>query len=183
LIEAQRVAEASRLNPTLFDKLVADSDMAGLRDDGEDRVEQNRETMRYYSVPKLERFNESALRATVRREVAWLLNTTYLGSIVDLEPYPNVQTSVLNYGVPDLAGKALSRRIVLQRAREIRTAIRAFEPRIDEKSLVVEPAESTERENSITFVIRGDVTSAVSAMPIRFRTDVEADTAAVAVRE
>lgn len=177
------MAVSSRLNPTLFDKLVADNAMDGLIGDDGGKVEESRATMRYYSVPQLERFNENALRGTVRRELAWLLNTTNFGSIVDLEPYPHVQSSVLNYGVPDLAGKALHRRIILQRAREIRTAIRAFEPRIAEKSLIVEPMDSVERENSITYVIHGDVTSAVRAMPVKFRTDVEADTAAVAVRD
>jgi type VI secretion system protein ImpF len=176
-------AAQSRLNPTLFDKLVADSDISGMRGEEVEQVEASRETMRYYSVPRLERFNESALRATVRRELAWLLNTTHLGSVVDLEDYPHVQTSVLNYGIPDMAGKELNRRLILQRARDIRTAIRAFEPRIDEKSLIVEPMDSIERENSITFLIHGDVTSAVKAIPVKFRTDFEADTSAAIVRE
>jgi len=173
----------SRLNPTLFDKLVADNDLSGLRGEELDKLESSREAMRYYSVPRLERFNESALRATVRRELAWLLNTTNLGAVVDLSSFPHVQTSVLNYGIPDMTGKALLRRLILQRGREIRAAIRAFEPRIEEKSLVVEPAESTERPNSFTYVIHGDVRSAVASLPVKFRTDVEADTGAATVRE
>ena len=64
----------SRLNPTLFDKLVADNDLSGMRGEEVDKVEASREAMRYYSIPRLERFNEAALRATVRRELAWLLN-------------------------------------------------------------------------------------------------------------
>lgn len=177
------MSTSSRLNPTLFDKLVADNDLSGLRGDGIEKIEDSRETMRYYSVPKLERFNETALRATVRRELAWLLNTINFEAVVDLTPYPHVQSSVLNYGVPDLAGKAHSHRTILKRGREIRTAIRAFEPRIDEESLIVEPTESTERENSITYIIHGDVRSAVRALPVKFWTDIEADTSAVFVRE
>lgn len=173
----------SRLNPTLFDKLVADNDLSGLRGEEVDKIEASREAMRYYSVPRLERFNEAALKATVRRELAWLLNTTNLGAVIDLEDYPEVQTSVLNYGVPDMTGKSHHRRLVLQRAREIRSAIRAFEPRIDEKSLIVEPLDSVERLNSVTYVIHGDVTSAVAALPVKFRTDVEADTGAAVVRD
>lgn len=174
---------ASRINPTLFDKLVGGLAMDGLIENDGDAQTSTREGMRYYSVPRLERFNEEALRNTVRRELAWLLNTTNLASVVDLAPYPQVETSVLNYGVPDLAGKASGRRIVLQRARDIRTAIRTFEPRIDEPSLVVEPSDDKERENAITYVIHADVRSAVRALPVKFRTDVEADTAAVTVRD
>lgn len=173
----------SRLNPTLFDKLVADSDISGLRGGDMEKLETSREAMRYYSVPRLERFNEAALRATVRRELAWLLNTTHLDAVVDLEPFPHVQSSVLNYGVPDMAGKSLSRRMIIQRAREIRTAIRTFEPRIDGRSLTVEPVEEVERSNSITYLIQGDITSAVKALPVKFRTDIEADTATATVRE
>lgn len=173
----------SRLNPTLFDKLVADNDLSGLRGEEVDKIESSREAMRFYSIPRLERFNEAALKATVRRELAWLLNTTNLAAVIDLTEFPEVQTSVLNYGVPDMTGKAIHRRLTLQRAREIRATIKAFEPRIDPKSLVVEPVESVQKMNSITYIIHGDVTSAVSVLPIKFRTDVEADTGAVVVSD
>ncbi len=176
------MATRPRINPTIFDKLVADAELPGLHDDNP-ATEITRETMQRYSVARLERFNEEALRATVRREIAWLLNTINLGAAIDLEPYPQVQTSVLNYGVPDLAGKTVTHRAIMHRAREIRNAILNFEPRLDEASLVVEASDNIERQNSITFVIRGDVTSAVSAMPIQIKTDIEADTAAAVVRE
>ncbi|HEY2710682.1 MAG TPA: type VI secretion system baseplate subunit TssE [Caulobacteraceae bacterium] len=176
---------ASRLNPTLFDKLVADLEIEGLRDSESDRRrgELGGSVMRFYTVPRIERFNEAALRMTVRRELSWLLNTTNLGAVDDLDPYPEVRTSVLNYGVPDLAGKALTRRVVQGRAREIRDAIRAFEPRMDPQRLDVEAVTAEEKENAITYVIRGDVTSAVQAMPVEFKTDIEVDTASVTVRE
>jgi type VI secretion system protein ImpF len=171
------------LNPTLFDKLVAGNDIGGMRGEELDEAEERRDSLRFLSVPAVERFNESALRATVRRELAWLLNTTNLAASVDLDPFPQVQSSVINYGVPDLAGKSLSSRAVLRRAREIRDAIRMFEPRIEPATLNVEIAATVERENSLTFVIHGDVRSAVRAVPIKLRTDVEADSAAVTVRD
>jgi type VI secretion system protein ImpF len=139
--------------------------------------------MRFYTVPRIERFNEAALRSTVRRELSWILNTTNLGAVEDLEPYPEVKTSVLNYGVPDLAGKTLTRRVIQGRAREIRDAIRAFEPRMDPKLLEVEPIAEVEKENAVTYIIRGNVTAAVQAMPVEFKTDVEVDTASVTLRE
>ena len=172
-----------RLTPTLFDKLVADLDISGLRDMSAETPEVSREKFRYYAVPRLEKFNETALRATIRRELAWLLNTTNMEALTDLEPYPHVQTSVLNYGLSDLAGKPLTYRAVLQRAREIRKAIRLYEPRLDEKSLTVEPVSEPDRPHAITFVIQGDITAAAQAMPVKFRTEVDPDTVAVDVRE
>jgi type VI secretion system protein ImpF len=177
------MAVRERLTPTLFDKLVADLEISGLRDASAETPEVSREKFRYYSVPRLERFNEAALRSTIRRELAWLLNTTNLESLVDLEPYPQVRSSVLNFGLSDLAGKALTRRSILHRAREIRRAIRLFEPRLDENSLNVEVDEGEQRPNHVTFVIQGDITSAARVMPVKFRTDVDIETAAVDVLE
>lgn len=175
-------AVKQRLTPTLFDKLVADVDLRGMRDDTETPV-LARERLQFYSVPKLERFNEAALRATVRRELAWLLNTTNFGATADLEPYPHVATSVLNYGISDLAGKVLLGRTILQRAREIRAAIRTFEPRLETKSLTVEPSQVNEGTHLVTFTIVGDITAAAQAMPVKFHTMVDPDTASVDVEE
>lgn len=176
------MAVKQRLTPTLFDKLVADVEISGMRKD-EETPEVTREAMRYYSVPRLERFNEAALRATIRRDLAWLLNTTNYGALGGLEAYPHVQTSVLNYGVPDLAGKSLHRRTILDRAREIRNAIRTFETRIESESLVVEPVSSGDNPNAVSFVIHGDISAAARTVAVQFRTELEADTASVQVSE
>jgi type VI secretion system protein ImpF len=174
---------SSRINPTLFDKLVADLTLDGVREPSESETEVSRASMRFYTVPRIERFNEAALRATVLRELSWILNTTNLAATQSLEATPEVANSVLNYGVADMSGKLLNRRAIQNRAREIRDAISAFEPRIDPKCLDVEPKATPERPNAVTFLIRGDVTSAVNAMPVEFKTDVEIDTGAAVVRE
>lgn len=181
------MAPPSRARATLFDKLVSNLEMTGLRADAsatEDaRGEISREGLRFYTVPDIERFNENALRATVRRELAWMLNTVNLQAVQDLTAYPEVRTSVVNYGIPDLTGKAVTQWTVAQRARDIRAAIIAFEPRIDPKTLEVEARSGTERDNAVSFDVRGDVVSAVNALPVRFITDVEVDTGAVTVRD
>lgn len=172
-----------RLTPTLYDKLVADLEISGMRDMSDEAPEVSREKFRYYSVPRLERFNETALRATIRRDLAWLLNTTNLESLVDLEPYPHVQESVLNYGLTDLAGRTLNRRAVLARAREIRRAIRLFEPRLSREGLTVDPLDQEDDPHALLFLIQGDITAAAQVMPVKFKTEVEAETASVNVRE
>ncbi len=176
------MAVKQRLTPTLYDKLVADLEISGLRDMSDEAPEISREKFRYYSVPRLERFNETALRATIRRDLAWLLNTTNLESLVDLEAYPHVRDSVLNYGLTDLAGRTLNRRAVLARAREIRRAVRVFEPRLSREGLTVDPIDDDD-PHALTFMIQGDITSAAQTMPVKFRTEVEAETATVNVRE
>ncbi|GGL15984.1 MULTISPECIES: type VI secretion system baseplate subunit TssE [Caulobacter] len=174
----------ARINPTLFDKLVADLDFDDVRDDPKVEGQVSRAaTRRLYPILKIERFNEAALRATVLRELNWILNTTQFGAIQNLKPYPEVATSVLNYGVPDMAGKLLQRRAVENRAREIKQAIRRFEPRINPQRLDVTATAKDAKPNAVTFVIRADVTSAVMALPVEFKTDVEIDTGSATLRE
>lgn len=182
------MAVKQRLTPTLFDKLVADTKMSGLRKSEAKIAEAetsdvSSEVFKYCSVPQLERFNEAALRMTIRREIAWLLNTVNYDSGGALDAYPEVQTSVINYGVPDLAGQIHDRRTVVQRARDIRKAIRAFEPRIEPQTLAVEAVETREKVNTVTYLIKGDITASAGAMPVKFRTDIDADDASVEVSE
>ena len=173
-----------RLNPTLFDKLITDSRIVSIVDDsGESPAQSSSQAPTFYTLSTLERFNETALRATVRRELAWLLNTTNLDAAEDLSTYPPVQTSVLNYGMPDLTGRASTGKAVRDRSEQIRRAILIYEPRMDPEKVEVEARSTVEKDNAVTFVIRGDVTSAVKAMPVQFVADVEVETGEAVVRE
>ena len=174
-----------RLNPTLFDKLITDSRIVSIVDDSTDTpaTAQSSQSPRFFTLSSLERFNESALRATVRRELTWLLNTTNLGAAQDLSAYPEVETSVLNYGLPDLTGRASTGKAVRDRSKQIKEAILHFEPRMDASKVEVEARGGSDRDNAITFMIRGDVVSAVKAMPVQFLADVEVETGEAVVRD
>jgi type VI secretion system protein ImpF len=173
----------ARVSPTLFDKLVADSPFDVARDGDGGRTGVEMGSARFYTVPRIERFNEAALRATLLRELGWLLNTTNLDAVQDLSAVPEVMTSTLNYGLGDLSGTLLTRNGVQARARDMREAIVRYEPRVERGSLEVEPSLERSRPNSVSFVIRGDVTAAVQAMPVEIRTDVEVDTGAASFGE
>ena len=45
------------------------------------------------------------LRESVLRDLAWLMNAVNLASDIDLDDFPQTAHSVLNFGLPDLAGK------------------------------------------------------------------------------
>jgi type VI secretion system protein ImpF len=174
---------ATRINPTLFDKLVSDLEIDGLHEAAEVTADVARSNLRFYTVPRIERFNEAALKATVLREMNWILNTTNLASSTDLSDCPEVLTSVVNYGVRDLAGMPMQRRVIQGRARDIREAIVRFEPRVDARRVEVEAALSQDQPNAVTFIIRADVTTAVHNMPVEFQTDVEVDTGVATLRD
>lgn len=137
---------AERLQPSLLDRLT------------DDEPGKSAET-RAHRVIDLDR-----LRDIVRRDLAWLLNTTNMAASEDLSRYPNVAKSVLNYGIPDTAGQ----RIVDLRDRSIeqvlKKAIEAFEPRIMSNSLKVSYSEKANRDQ--TAVIAFDVRGQLWAQPI-----------------
>ena len=178
---------AQHLNPTLFDKLVSHLELSGLRGQTGENPALEASTIQlfslHYDLANVDRFTESGLRANVRRELAWLMNTTNLESGVDLSAYPEVRVSVLNYGVADLTGKAQSRAAIQARAAKIRQAIIAFEPRLEQATLSVDVRTSNERDNAVTFVIAGDITSAVHALKARYVADIEFETGVAEVRE
>jgi type VI secretion system protein ImpF len=174
-----------KLSPTLFDKLASGASISGLRTGGAHEAveETSRFSLRNYELANVDRYTEAALRMNVRRELAWIMNTTSLESAQDISGAPQVRTSVLNYGVADLTGKSHSRREIDSRARKIKEAIIAFEPRLEQASLLVEARSAAERENAVTFVITGDITSAIQALKVQYLTDIEVDTGAATVRD
>jgi type VI secretion system protein ImpF len=182
-----------RINPTIFDKLAASQNVpAGRTDTPAPHLEPDGKDFTVVHAVggysrgvldvNLDSFTERALRANVRRELGWLLNTTNLESACDLTRYPRVATSVLNYGVADLSGKAQSHHTIIARVAQIRSAILAFEPRLAPQNLSVEAKATIERENSITYSITGDISSAAGSMQVQFFSDVESDTGNVEVR-
>lgn len=100
------------------------------------------------------------LMDVVLRDLPWLLNAKNLVSDEELEQYPHVASSVLNYGLPDIAGISLAGLDLRTLEKSIAKAIIAFEPRIIASSLVVK-ADSTEYSgihyNKIMFLIDGDM--------------------------
>lgn len=171
-----------RLTPTLFDKLASGNDFGGLSADA-DMPTVGREDFRNFAVANLERFSEKSLRASVMRDLAWLLNTISFESTQDLSRHTQVRDSVLNFGVRDFAGRSLGRDAAREQAREIRRAILRFEPRINPASLRVEPRGRVDGSGKVGFVIEGEITGGPQLMPVRLKTDVDLETMTVEVSE
>lgn len=174
----------AKLTPSLFDKLTLNDRVTSILDeDNEEPLAAGATQLRLKPVSQIERYNEAAMRNSVRRELNWLLNTVNLAAVQDLTPYPQVQTSVLNYGLPDLTGRVSTAGAVMTRARDIEAAIRTYEPRLDGDKLSVETSAEVGIDNAVSFVIRGDIVSAVRAMPVKYFANVEVETGEAVVRE
>lgn len=132
-----------RLQPSLLDRLT-DDDPSNVNDPRDERV---------LTLPQLQR--------CVLRDLGWLFNTApYFPKTAqfDLENYPGVADSVLNYGMRNLAGFSSSEVIGTELAKYVRDLIIRFEPRILQKTLEVEILTDDEAApNSVNLLIRGQL--------------------------
>jgi len=157
-----------RLQPALLDRL---------RDDQPDRRQESRDA-RVISATKL--------RQAVLRDLSWLFNTTRLERDAELAAWPYAQRSVVNFGLPPLAGGTASTLDVPALETAIRQAILDFEPRIAPASLEVEAVASElalDHHNVVTVQIRGQLWAQPVPLELLLRTEMDLETGEVQIRE
>ncbi|TYC50446.1 type VI secretion system baseplate subunit TssE [Rhodobacterales bacterium] len=116
--------------------------------------------------------SEQTLLAEVRRDLQALLNTVNLNSSQDLSDFPEVQSSIINYGLPDLSVHVVDSIRIDKLADDIRQALIHFEPRMDPRTLKVERDREAESETfKVRFVIKADI----RCDPVRVGTEFIAD--------
>ena len=96
------------------------------------------------------------LRRSVLRDLNWLFNTSQIMRSEELEAWPQVRNSVVNYGLPPLSGLNASGLNVVQLERSLRQAIIDFEPRILPDSVSVKAElerESLDHHNLLSLHI------------------------------
>jgi type VI secretion system protein ImpF len=159
------LTQKDRLQPSLLDRLT-DNDPERKQESRDARV-----------------LSPSRLRECVRRDLVWLMNTTHLRSTQDLDDYPLVARSVLNFGLPDLAGRSSStvEAGVLEQA--IRKVILDYEPRLVARSLRVKLAvdDSQMNHNSMTFDIEAELWAQPLPLRLFLRTAVDLETGTIDV--
>jgi len=154
------LTQQERLQPSLLDRLT---------DNAPDKVQESRE-QRVLSLTNL--------RKSVLRDIEWLLNTVNLEAVQNLESAPFVTHSVLNYGIPDLAGATLSSLNVQTIERRVRQALWDFEPRILPDSLKVKiiASDNEMNRNALTFVIEGDLWAQPLPLRLYLKTELDLET-------
>ena len=156
-----------RLQPSLLDRLCDDE--PGRKTEGPARRSM---TMRQ-------------LRQSVLRDLAWLLNTTHLGSVVDIEEWPMVAASVLNFGIPELTGVTASSLDPVVLERQVREAVMRFEPRILPPTVRVRAVTTpdAEQRNVLFFEITGELWAQPANERLMLMTQVDLETGDIAVRD
>ena len=160
------LAPRERLQPSLLDRLT-DDEPASTVEPRERRV-----------------LSLRTLREGVLRDLAWLLNTTNLLSVTTTARLPQLATSVLNYGVPGLAGNAVSNLDIGALERGIRQAIWDFEPRLIRNTVTVKAlASGSAGQNKLDFEIEADLWAQPYPERLYLKTELDLERGAVLLTE
>ncbi len=128
-------------------------------------------------------FNMRRLRESVFRDVRWLLNSMSLDTTEEMSRYPHVERSVLNYGMPALAGKAMSSIDPRLTAERIALAIRTFEPRLSKVRVTPEKREMGNHEFALEFKIEAELWGQPAPQQLLMSTRIDLDTGQVSLAE
>lgn len=90
------------------------------------------------------------LKEIIRRDLSFLLNTISHEDDIDAARYPQAAASVVNYGLPPLAGSFLYEHKWDDILRAILRTITRFEPRLKTSTLQIIPLQDEQRQNVIT---------------------------------
>ncbi len=161
------LTQKERLQPSLLDRLT---------DNEPDRKQESRDKRV---------LSPSRLRDSVRRDLSWLFNTVNLATVQDLEEFPQVERSVVNFGLPDLAGRTLSSIDAPGLERLLRRAIWDFEPRLVRNSVRVRLVidEDQMGGNAMIFDIEAEMWAQPVPLRLFLRTEIDLESGAVEVTE
>ena len=157
-----------RIQPSLLDRLTDDAPHEKLEARGK-RTMSGRE-----------------YRKAVLRDLQWLLNANAHRAEDGLEDFPEAARSVLNFGMPELAGRTASGLGAEVLERMVRNAIRAYEPRIIPNTLVIRSVESADASgggNVLALEIRGDLWATPVPEALYLRTHLDLETGRCEVQE
>ncbi|NCO21463.1 MAG: type VI secretion system baseplate subunit TssE [Rhodobacterales bacterium] len=155
-----------RLQPSLLDRLT-------------DREPEKRSESRDTRVIDINR-----LRDIIRRDLVWLLNANNLDTELDAARFPQIRNSVLNFGVREVAGTFGGRDRAAEIRKSMQTAIRRFEPRINEGTLDVIMREAEQgRQSVIVFDIVADMWAEPLPLQLYLKSEVDITTGEVTLDE
>lgn len=162
-----RPTARDRLQPSLLDRLT---------DDARQRKEESRDS-RVLSMRRL--------RQCVIRDLETLFNCVAPSSDQRYDDFPLVATSVLNYGIPGLAGCWASGLDIPVLERRLRQAIWDFEPRLKRSSVKVRAAADEDKRGvqEMIFIIEGELWSYPQPEQVTLSARVALETGQVVVRE
>ena len=130
-------------------------------------------------------FSPRQLREALLRDLSWLLNTPAPMPEEGISDFPQVATSVLNFGIPDLTGTTASAVPGTALERSIFKAIQLFEPRLEKHGLSVKlmGMEDSVTPNVISLEIAGEIMANQLADPLYIKTEIDLETGQFSLKD
>lgn len=122
-------------------------------------------------------------KEAVVRDLAWLLNSVSIDTVVDLDGYQQVKHSVLNYGLPDISGHTAASIDTTSLEKVLRQVLYEFEPRIIPNSLKVRVNPDDMSHNSLEFRIECAVFEQPMPFQVSLRSKLDLECGEFMVRE
>jgi type VI secretion system protein ImpF len=124
------------------------------------------------------------LRDSVRRDLAALFNATALEVVEDLQDFPNVQRSTLNFGMPDMSGRTASSVDLKELERALNRAIHEFEPRLIEDTVkITSELYDAKSHNTMQATIEAELWSQPLPQKLLLRTELDLENGEVKLQE
>ncbi|WP_192246841.1 type VI secretion system baseplate subunit TssE [Mesorhizobium silamurunense] len=120
---------------------------------------------------KLSSLSLRQVQALILRDVSWLFNANQLAATVDLQSYPHVASSTLNYGIRPFAGHLVDGLDTAALGREIAGSLQLFEPRLLANSVKVTAL--THADGSLGFRVEADLLAQPVPLRIVIRTELD----------
>jgi type VI secretion system protein ImpF len=132
--------------------------------------------------PEQRYVSQRRLREYVCRDLAMLLNSTSIEHSYDLSALAHVRESVLNYGMPPLAGRAPGSIDLEAIARTIESVIRQFEPRLSQVR-VLPDAQRSEGDHHLYLRIDAQLWGQPMPQHLVLRTRISTDSGDFSIAE
>jgi type VI secretion system protein ImpF len=148
-----------KIQPCLLDRLT-------------DEAPESQKESRNERIISIRRYREGVLR-----DLVWLLNGKAHTAEEDLNEFPEVSRSVLNFGTRDLCGLISANMDMRALEHDISEAICLFEPRINPNTLEVRAVAGTKRDsNGLSIEIRGELWAYPIPEQLYLRSEIDLDT-------
>ena len=147
------------------------------------RVEAGTAVNAQLESPDRRAMSMTRLREAVLRDLRWLFNASGIDDVVDLDRFPEVRRSVLNYGLRSMAGKPVSSIDPVEVSRRIRDAIAYFEPRLSGIRVTPEVQDDKVEGMTLSFLVEAELWGQPVAQHVSLRTSIDVETGDVAVAD
>jgi type VI secretion system protein ImpF len=123
------------------------------------------------------------LRESVLRDLAWLLSTASYDTDRNLSAWPEVERSVVNFGLPSMAGLGITGFDADAAAARLQKAIEAFEPRLSRVHVTSEVESGRMDRNALVFRVEAELWGQPTPQRLLLRTQIDVESADVVITD